>query len=465
MIKQIQLRNFKGFLDQIIKFEDFSVVIGRNNAGKSSAFEALRIVSNVVANFKVGKFTKRPSWIGDDGVGIVLASDIQSKPETLFYRYQPPPAYIDVKFANRCVIQIYIGEGGIVYAEAITPRGHDVHSSQRVKECEFPPISILPQIRPLEDYERVLRREYVKKCVDTQLTSRHFRNQIRYFYEHFEDFRNLFEQTWRGIRISEFIDPMAPYDEELSLMLMDEGFVAEVSNFGHGLQMWLQMIWYFARTPSESIVVLDEPDVYMHPEQQERMVGLLRDRFRQTILSTHSKPIIESCEESEILRLHRNLKVSEHGKTQSDYDQEIDRPTLISRISKGSAGQMREDVHHKKHTMESSSHESDIGRKDKERKSLSRKGSEHGVKVSLFSESKIWIWDAKANLVFSMPCCSENDIHELKLVSGRYQIKVRSPDDVCLYVDGAQIDLTPYSGRAQADFEVDIPGGIFSEID
>jgi predicted ATPase len=421
MLNSLQLKNFKGFQDQRVEFRRFSVVIGRNNAGKSSAFEAIRILSNVISKFASGKFSNRPSWIDGDGVGISPPiDDQQRKPETLFFRYEDPPATIQAEFSNGTKVEVFIGTGGILFAEATTPKNRVVDSRSKARECEFPPVAILPQIRPLEDYERVLRAEYVRKCIDTHLSSRHFRNQIRFLKEHFDSFRDLFQQTWQGIRVSEFIAHDAQYEDELSLMLMDDGFVAEAANFGHGLQMWLQIIWFLARTPSESVVVLDEPDVYMHPEQQARMVSLLRDRFRQCLVSTHSEQIINECDESDLLRLHRNIPVSKHGLTQSTYDQYVDNPVR------------------------------------KLPRQINKKVGASILKVVLYGESKVSIWDGNGEPVASIKCNVEGETHKLTLSPDLYKVSLLSPQDVELYVDGKCHSSLGSSGQSWAEFDLDL---------
>jgi predicted ATPase len=421
MLNTIRLINFKGFQDQRIEFRRFSVVIGRNNAGKSSAFEAIRILSNVISKFASGKFSKRPRWIDGDGFGISPPiDDQQRKPETLFFRYEDPPATIQAEFSSGAKVEIFIGTGGILFAEATTPKNRLVDSRSKARECEFPPVAILPQIRPLEDYERVLRTEYVRKCIDTHLSSRHFRNQIRFLKEHFESFRDLFQQTWQGIRVSEFIAHDAQYEDDLSLMLMDDGFVAEAANFGHGLQMWLQIIWFLARTPRESIVVLDEPDVYMHPEQQVKMLSLLRDRFQQCLVSTHSEQIIKKCEKNEILRLHRNLAVSRHGLTQFTYDQSVD-----SAVRKP------------------------LAQKEK-------KTAKSIVKVVLFGESKVSIWDGNGEPIACIKCSIDGEAHKLTLPPGRYRLSLLSPEDVEVYVDGESRSVLGSSGQSWAEFDLDL---------
>jgi hypothetical protein len=45
-----------------------------------------------------------------------------------------------------------------------------------------------------------------------------------------------------------------------------EGYVfdgADGSQMGHGLQMWLQTMWFLARVGYAACAILDEPDVYM----------------------------------------------------------------------------------------------------------------------------------------------------------------------------------------------------------
>lgn len=333
MIKSLQLTNFKGFDKHTVEFQPFSVVVGHNNAGKSSAFEALRIVATIAKKMLTHKFFDSPDWADGCRMGISPTLDeINLKQETIFYKYSEPPAIIKAIFENGAQISVHLGPDEKIHAQAITPKGQHVNSRSLARSCEFAPIFILPQISPLLDTETALRKAYVKKCIDTQLSSRHFRNQIRYMHEHFDDFRDLFQRTWDSISIAEFDNHSANYEDELFLMLREEGFVAEVSNFGHGLQMWLQIVWFLARTDSQSIVILDEPDVYMHPQQQQRMIELLRGRFEQCILSTHAPGILDHCYEEEILRLHRKLKKSSCELDSSTYErllQEESKPPAL----------------------------------------------------------------------------------------------------------------------------------------
>jgi hypothetical protein len=107
-------------------------------------------------------------------------------------------------------------------------------------------------------------------------------------------------------------------------MINEDGFVAEAADFGHGMQMWLQITWFLARVAPNAVVVLDEPDVYINPQQQASLTRLLQHRTVQAILTTHSPTIIDQCSPAEILRVHRTTAHSRTGTSAVEHDQQIE---------------------------------------------------------------------------------------------------------------------------------------------
>jgi hypothetical protein len=85
----------------------------------------------------------------------------------------------------------------------------------------------------------------------------------------------------------------------------DGDFVAEVASMGHGLQMWLQAIWFLCRTSRNHTVVFDEPDVYMHPDLQRKLIRHLRTLRPQVIVATHSTEILSEVKASNVLVIDR----------------------------------------------------------------------------------------------------------------------------------------------------------------
>jgi len=70
--------------------------------------------------------------------------------------------------------------------------------------------------------------------------------------------------------------------------------------------MWIQMLWFFTKNLDATTIVLDEPDVYLHPELQKRIVKIAKEYNKQLIITTHSIEIISEVDKSEIVILDKN---------------------------------------------------------------------------------------------------------------------------------------------------------------
>jgi hypothetical protein len=137
-----------------------------------------------------------------------------------------------------------------------------VRGSGKFNALHIPWIYILPQVAPIPEKEPLLTDSYVLEHSYTRLSSRHFRNQVFRKPDSFEEFKALAEASWHGLRVEPVERQVTDKGPMLSMYVQDGDFVAEVASMGHGLQMWLQNIWFVSRTPTDGIVVLDEPDVY-----------------------------------------------------------------------------------------------------------------------------------------------------------------------------------------------------------
>ena len=55
-LREISIKNFRGLVDVTIPIDDFTVIVGENNAGKTSLLDALRICLNAKNNRKSPHF-------------------------------------------------------------------------------------------------------------------------------------------------------------------------------------------------------------------------------------------------------------------------------------------------------------------------------------------------------------------------------------------------------------------------
>jgi len=99
-------------------------------------------------------------------------------------------------------------------------------------------------------------------------------------------------------------------EDRLSLIVQDYNFASEIGWLGSGIQMWLQIMWFLSRVDENSIIILDEPDIYMHPDLQRKLIRLLANNYKQIIIATHSVEIISEVEPNNILIIDKTKSKS-----------------------------------------------------------------------------------------------------------------------------------------------------------
>lgn len=318
MLIKLELENYRCFDKHEVSFKDTSIIVGQNNAGKSTIIEALRLVSIVTS--RTLNFQNVPKWIDlpNSYKGVVPSlAGLDFPKKSLFHKYNDGPAKVTAHFSSKAKIEIYFGsidkdEIG-VFALIFDSENNIRKTRQGIKDSGIPEINILPQISALAKEEAVLSYDYVRSNLTTQLSSIHFRNQIKYYYEYFPRFKELAESTWKGLGVNELDGRSLFKGGQLTLIVRDNDFAAEIGWMGHGLQMWLQTMWFLAKSKEDSTVILDEPDVYMHADLQRKLIRFLKNRYKQVIIATHSIEIISEVEPENILVIDKNRETSSYS--------------------------------------------------------------------------------------------------------------------------------------------------------
>lgn len=315
MITRLDLHNFKCFQQHELPLRDLTIIVGRNNAGKSTLIEALRLISLVVQRYGNLAYCDAPEWsdLPARTRGVMPSLEgIRIDLEHVFYQYGQPPARLLATFGNHATVEVYIGPNNQVFGVVRDRLGHAVGNKREAKSVQIRPVAILPQVRPLARDETVLTRTHVMDSMSSSIGSLHFRNQLRLFPQDFMAFKGLAEKTWQGLSIVDLEGNAGVHGDPLGLLVRDGNFTAEVGWMGHGLQMWLQVMWFLARVSRDSVLILDEPDVYMHADLQRRLIRELRGKYAQTIVATHSVEILAEVEPENVL-------VLDHRRNRSDF--------------------------------------------------------------------------------------------------------------------------------------------------
>ena len=141
----------------------------------------------------------------------------------------------------------------------------------------------------------------------THRASRHFRNYWRYFGEDFDQFAALIKRTWPGMEI------LPPEETDISsqtlqMFCLENRITRELYWSGFGFQIWCQLLTHISRCRKDSLLIVDEPEIYLHPDIQRQLLGILRDAGPDIILATHSSEIMGEADPSEILLVDKHKK-------------------------------------------------------------------------------------------------------------------------------------------------------------
>lgn len=338
MIKQIEIQNYRGFKKHRITFHKNVLLVGKNNAGKSTIIEILRVCSLILLKAKTAHYIPVPSWISEwkseesrykiKGISPDIKGLIKQY-KTISHRYNYEQTYAKITFQNNFVVEIYYSLDEHIFAILHKPDGKNIKIKNKENIESIPKIAVLPQIGPLLIEEKVIGEDYVKKSELLPVTSLHFRNKLYNNSENIEELKTLINRTWPDLNYESLT---ANEESILNLLVRDADFVAEIGVMGHGLQMWLQILWFLICNKDATSLIIDEPDVYLHADLQRRLHYLLDGTGKQIILATHSLEFIVNTNPNDILIVEKSKSVSGYAKNVPGVQKIIDDIGLSANI-------------------------------------------------------------------------------------------------------------------------------------
>lgn len=319
MIKSLQLENFKAFEKFRISFQGDGYLVGPNNAGKSTVIAALRSVANMV---RIASRAQATQSMGVDGFQQVghwfTGSQINLVDENLQHEFHQVETRVKAKFEGGATLEAVWPvdeEGGFFFV--LNGDGVNLMRLSAIREA-LPSVGVVPVLAPADHSEELLSEKHVRENLDGRLASRHFRNQLYLLKD--EPSESL------GNRLDEFKAFAEPWIAELELTGLNlrrgDGKTSFDLNYrepgsriekeifwtGDGMQIWLQLLLHVFRLRDRDIVVLDEPDVFLHADLQRRLVNLLESVEVQTVTATHSAEVIGEAPDEAIIWISRERR-------------------------------------------------------------------------------------------------------------------------------------------------------------
>lgn len=131
MLTKLRLQNFRGFERHELPLREMTVVVGRNNAGKSTVVEALRLISIVVSRYRRLTFHPGPDWCGAGRVSYGVRPSLRNTElnfDGMFYHYSDPPAVVTGEFASGESVMVYVADEERIHAVIRDKKGRIVRN-------------------------------------------------------------------------------------------------------------------------------------------------------------------------------------------------------------------------------------------------------------------------------------------------------------------------------------------------
>lgn len=301
-ISSVQLKNFRGFRDHTVALDRNSLLVGQNNAGKSTFIDALRLLAIASTRVANAIYQAVPEWLDGEASGMGFRVNFQ----TIDFDFRNvttnlrdgQPAKLQLVYTNRARLTLWLGsEPGENFAQLSTPTMGVIKSKLEAASVALCSVIVMPPLGPLNPRETTIAKERVSEFLYGRLSSWHFRNQLDQLPDQYKEWCLLLEETWPGIQVKTFEKNGGDSGKELSLIVREGPFASEAAWVGSGLQAWMQILWFVCRADMDALVVLDEPDVFLHADMQRKIAKLvLSGGFRQAAIATHSSEIISDVE-------------------------------------------------------------------------------------------------------------------------------------------------------------------------
>lgn len=323
-LRRLDLLNFKAFEKFRIDFRHDAFLVGPNNAGKSTVLAGLRAGAYMIRLATRRKAEHVHMLDGARHFGWRFGGEtVRLIDENLRHEFRRTETRLAMHFQSGAVLSAVWPADD---EDDSPPTGffsirHDGVSLRRPIQIRdaVPSIGVIPVLSPIEHTERLLSDEYVRDSLDGRLASRHLRNQLRLLS--LEDA----EREDMSTRLDEFRAFAAPwlsdvqlgdlrtqYGESTSIDLfyteLGSRVEKEIFWIGDGMQIWVQLLLHAFRLRDRSLIVLDEPDVFLHADLQRRMVDLLESLPGQTITATHSPEVLAEARDETIVWVSKDRR-------------------------------------------------------------------------------------------------------------------------------------------------------------
>ena len=299
-IKNLHIKEFKGLRDISINFEkndeplDLVVLAGSNGSGKTRVLESILKYFQDHLNYKQNNIEAGIFYEEKEKNCISNVRDFFSELESFSYCEANNPLHekhIEIK--NKLDILPKI----IYVPTEINFQKMDVASTTLVQEYKFINIVNTNLIKDIPSY------------IATKMISAMLKNKNEKVGDVQKKVFNEINEIFENLSIDVKVEDISQDGRNITLFTNSSGDEFDINELSSGeKQLFLRTLAIKMLNPENSIILIDEPELSLHPKWQQRIVDVYRKigKNNQIIIATHSPHILGSVKKKNIMLLDKN---------------------------------------------------------------------------------------------------------------------------------------------------------------
>ena len=357
------LHNFRGVIDQHITLKSYSLLVGPNNAGKSSVIDAIRAFYEK-DGFKFKKENDFPHiQVADQESWIELTFSLTDEEhDSLADDYKLASKQLRVRKYFQTAVKTQDGKSAVGsifgYKSDDTLSNDPFYGAKNVQSGKFGDLVYIPAISKVDEHAKLsgpsalrdLLTDIMTDVIEGGKAYGDFSVSVQKFSDSIRGEKIADDRSLSGFE-AELNALLAPWDSEFKLKfpppsaaeiiksmlgwdLFDQyhGKAQGIDYYGSGFQRHFiySLIQLGSRyvgkkaakkakdfTPSLNLVLFEEPEAFLHPPQQEilarNLMAVASSGHWQVVCATHSSHFVSknAADIPAVVRLRRNAGTSE----------------------------------------------------------------------------------------------------------------------------------------------------------
>jgi len=300
MINKIRIQRFKSVDDLELELGPITALVGPNNAGKSSVLQAIQFATSVCQSLELDSVSK---WQGNIRSGTLSSEQLIYTPLRDVHALARGGS---LKQDKTIGIEITLNAADGQNANILVSRGKNRNISCRVRgkaigtelqDLTQPFSVVAPGMAGIPAVEEFRPKGIVRRAAARGDANSVFRNVLLALSREvaaWEAFHSRLREVFPGLTIH------VSFDEDNGETIAAEAEFGDIrlpiDSLGTGVLQAIQILAYIGLY-NPHILILDEPDSHLHPNNQRKLVHLLGSLAHQTgvqvILSTHSRNLLD----------------------------------------------------------------------------------------------------------------------------------------------------------------------------